>query len=167
VSESADLRVSDSDRERAVAEIREHYSAGRLNDEEMDARVQAALDARTQGELNAIRQDLPRLPVSPAQRKADLAERRGELRAQLLQESGGGVIVFAVCTVLWITGGASGFFWPVFVALVCVLPLIRTGWRLYGPAPDLDRVEADLASMRRRGEQHAARRERRAERRGR
>ena len=105
--------------------------------------------------------------MAPSADLADLAERRGELRAQLLQEGGGGVIVFACCTGLWIAGGASGFFWPLFVALVCLLPLLRSGWRLYGPAPDLERVEQDLESFKRRREQHAARRERRAERRGR
>ena len=103
--------------------------------------------------------------VSPAQRKADLAERRGELRGQLLQESGGGVIVFVVCALLWVSGGASGFFWPLFVGLVCLLPMIRTGWRLYGPAPELERVEQDLASMRQRRDRHDARREQRAARR--
>ncbi len=29
--------------------------------------------------------------------------------------------------------------------IVVVLPLIRNGWRLYGPAPEFDRVEAELA----------------------
>jgi hypothetical protein len=109
--------------------------------------------------------DLPRLPVSPAQRKAELSERRGELRAQLLQEAGGAVTLFAVCTGLWFASGAHGMFWPIWVALVCLLPLIRTGWRLYGPAPDLERVEQDLESFRRRRQRHDARRDQRAARR--
>jgi hypothetical protein len=32
-------------------------------------------------------------------------------------------------------------FWPIWVALVAVVALVRNGWDLYGPAPDLDRVE--------------------------
>jgi hypothetical protein len=96
---------------------------------------------------------------------ADRAERRGELRAQLLQEAGGGIICFGVCTVLWIMGGATGFFWPIFVALVCLLPLLRSGWRLCGPAPDPERVEQDLANFRRRRERDAARRDQKAARR--
>jgi Domain of unknown function (DUF1707) len=45
-----DLRVSDDQRERAVSEIREHFAAGRLNDDELSDRVQAAYSARTQVE---------------------------------------------------------------------------------------------------------------------
>jgi uncharacterized membrane protein len=36
------LRASDEQRERAAQEIREHFAAGRLTDEELSDRVQAA-----------------------------------------------------------------------------------------------------------------------------
>ena len=165
MADPADLRVSDEDRERAAEEIREHYAAGRLTEEELDERVQAAVRAQSVGELSAVRRDLPRLPPSPARRQAQFAERRRELRAQLLQEAGGGVTVFVVCAVIWAAGGAHGFFWPLFVALFVLLPLVRSGWRLYGPAPDFARVEQDLAQFRRRRDRDARRAERRAARR--
>jgi hypothetical protein len=165
VTDAPDLRVSDQDRDRAVQEIREHFAAGRLTEEEMDERVQAAVRAQTRSELGAIRHDLPRLPVSAAQRKADLAERRRELRAQLFQEAGGGVVLFGICAVVWAASGAHGMFWPIWIALVVLLPLIRSGWRLYGPAPDLERVEQDLANFRRRRDRDRAREAARATRR--
>jgi len=165
VSDPGDLRVSDQDRERAVQEMREHFAVGGLTEDEMDERVQAAVRAQSQSELAAIRQDLPRLPVSAAQRKAELSERRGELRAQLFQEAGGGVALFVGCTVIWLSAGAHGMFWPIWIALVCLLPLIRSGWRLYGPAPDLERVEQDLANFRGRRERQDARHARHASRR--
>ena len=165
MSDPGDLRVSDQDRERAVQEMREHFAVGRLTEDEMDERVQAAVRAQSQSELAAIRQDLPRLPVSAAQRKAELSERRGELRAQLFQEAGGGVALFVGCTVIWLSAGAHGMFWPIWIALVCLLPLIRSGWRLYGPAPDLERVEQDLANFRGRRERQDARHARHASRR--
>ena len=165
MSDPGDLRVSDQDRERAVQEMREHFAVGRLTEDEMDERVQAAVRAQSQSELAAIRQDLPRLPVSAAQRKAELSERRGELRAQLFQEAGGGVALFVGCTVIWLSAGAHGMFWPIWIALVCLLPLIRSGWRLYGPAPDLERVEQDLAYFRGRRERQDARHARHASRR--
>ena len=115
----------------------------------------------------ADRHDLPRLAVPPAQRKAQLAERRRELRAQLRQEAEGGVVLLVACTAIWAISGASGMFWPSWVALAVLLPLLRSGWRLYGPAPDVERVEQDLASFRRRHERHDARRQRRADGRGR
>jgi hypothetical protein len=145
-----DLRVSDEQRERAAAEIREHFAAGRLSDDELSDRVQAAYSARTEQELRTALADLPKLPATPAQQKAELAARRGELQRRMLQEAGGGMGVFALCTAVWAVSGASGQFWPIWVLLVCLIPLIRNGWRLYGPAPDLERVERELEARRRR-----------------
>jgi hypothetical protein len=145
-----DLRVSDEQRERAAAEIREHFAAGRLSDDELSERVQAAYNARTEQELQTALADLPKLPATPAQQKAELAARRSMLQRRMLQEGGGGMGVFALCTVIWAVSGASGQFWPIWVLLVCLIPLIRNGWRLYGPAPDLERVERELDSRRRR-----------------
>ena len=161
-----DLRASDEDRERLAQEIREHFAAGRLNEDELDERVQAAYAARTQAELDRVRADLPQLPVSAAQRKAELVERRGELQRRLLQQSGGGLVPFAICTLVWLAAGAHGAFWPIWVALVALIPLVRGGWQLYGPAPELDRVEQQLERSesgerderrRQRGERRAAR----------
>jgi DUF1707 SHOCT-like domain len=145
-----DLRASDEQRERAAQEIREHFAAGRLTDEELDARVQAAYAARTEGELGTLLADLPKLPASPAQQKAELVARRRELQRRMLQEAGGGLGGFVICTAIWAASGASGFFWPIFVALAVLIPLLRNVWRLYGPAPELDRVERELESRQRR-----------------
>jgi hypothetical protein len=138
------LRVSDEQRERVAQEIREHYAAGRLSEAELDERVQAAYEAKTEEQLHAVRSDLPSLPATPQQRKAELVERRRHLQRRMLQESGGGIGLFVLCTGIWAVSGAHGQFWPVWVLLVTVVALVRSGWALYGPAPDLDRVEADL-----------------------
>src|SRR5207248_5414689 len=103
--------------------------------------------------------DLPRLPASPQQLKAELAERRRHLQRRLIQETGGGVAVFVVCVVVWLASGATGQFWPIWVALVTLIPLLRNGWRLYGPAPELDRVERELETRGHRGGRHAPRAE--------
>jgi hypothetical protein len=146
-----ELRVSDAERERAAQSLREHFAAGRLSEEELDERVQAAYRARTVTELASLLDDLPRLPVSPAERRAELIVRRRQLQRRLLQETGGGIAALVICTAIWLIDGAQGQFWPVWVAIVVLIPLIRNGWRLYGPAPDLDRVEEELARRRRRG----------------
>jgi hypothetical protein len=151
VSDQGDLRVSDEERERAAQEIREHFAAGRLSDDELSERLSAVYRSQTAQELRALRADLPQLPATPQQRRAELAERRRLLQRRLLQETGGGVAAFAICTAIWLTSGASGQFWPIWVALVVLIPLLRNGWRLYGPAPDFERVEQELA-RRERGE---------------
>jgi hypothetical protein len=164
--EGQNLRVSDEKRERTAPDIREHFAAGRLSEEELSERVQAVYSARTEQDLRALLADLPQLPASPAQQKAELAARRAQLQRRLLQETGGGAALFLLCTVIWLVSGAHGQFWPIWVALVILIPLLRNGWRLYGPAPQLERVERELEARERRGEQraqrHAARDERRA-----
>jgi hypothetical protein len=152
----ADLRASDQEREAVVREIREHFATGRLTDDEFSDRVQAAYRAQTQGELRALRADLPDLPATPAQQRAELVRRRRELQRRLFQQSGGALGAFLICTVIWIASGANGMFWPAWVALAIVIPLVRNGWRLYGPAPELDRVEEELAARQRR-ERHRRR----------
>ncbi len=138
------IRVSDEQREHAARELREHFAAGRLTQDELDERVQQAYAARTEPQLRALMADLPRLPVSAQEQKAALALRRSQLQRRLVQEMGGGIVLFAVCVAVWVTDGAQGQFWPIWVAIVALIPLLRNGWRLYGPAPDFDRVEREL-----------------------
>ena len=157
-----DLRVSDEQRERAASDIREHYAAGRLTDDELSDRVQAAYSARTEGELKALTADLPKLPATRAEQKAELVQRRRELQRRLFQEAGGGSGAFVICTAIWLASGASGFFWPIFVALGVLVPLVRNGWRLYGPAPEFDEIERELEARR---DKHQSRADSRSERR--
>jgi hypothetical protein len=54
------LRVSDADRDRAIAELSEHYQAGRLTVDELEDRTGQALQARTSADLAVLFADLPR-----------------------------------------------------------------------------------------------------------
>jgi hypothetical protein len=60
----ADIRLSDAERDQAVAELGEHFQYGRLTQEEFDDRSGRALQARTGRELTALFTDLPR-PAAP------------------------------------------------------------------------------------------------------
>jgi len=53
------LRVSDADRDHAVAELGEHFQAGRITAEELDERSGLALRAKTGNDLAALLADLP------------------------------------------------------------------------------------------------------------
>jgi hypothetical protein len=57
---TAHVRVSDSEREQALAELREGFVAGRLTRDTFAHRVDEALRARASGELRALVADLPR-----------------------------------------------------------------------------------------------------------
>jgi hypothetical protein len=61
--ESSRIRASDADRDRVAALLQEHHAAGRLTAQEFDERVDAALHARTLGELDELLADLPHADV--------------------------------------------------------------------------------------------------------
>ncbi len=156
------VRASDEDREQLIAELNEHAVAGRLDTDELERRVQQAYEARTTGELDALRSDLP----APSRKVAlEHAARRRHLTRRMIQESGGSLGAFVVCVVIWAASGAQGQFWPVWVLIVFLLSVVRNGWALYGPAPDLDAVEAHLDARRAKrlshDQRHADRRNRR------
>ena len=151
------LRASDGDRDRAAAEIREHYAQGRLRPDEMAERLERAYEAETTAELELLRADLPPLPAPPSKPRAELAERRRELSRRLAQETGAAAAPFLICTVIWLLSGARGDFWPAWLLLIPAILLAKNGWRLYGPAPELDRVAQDLSRRRRRHGSHRRR----------
>jgi hypothetical protein len=53
------IRVSDADRDRVTAQLRDHFAAGRITPGELDERLSAALNAKTFGDLRRIMADLP------------------------------------------------------------------------------------------------------------
>jgi Domain of unknown function (DUF1707)/Cell wall-active antibiotics response 4TMS YvqF len=63
------LRVSDADRERVSAALREHTVAGRLTLDEFSERIERAYAARTEDELEALTTDLPALSQPPERRR--------------------------------------------------------------------------------------------------
>jgi hypothetical protein len=58
------IRVSDADRDEAIAELSEHFQVGRLTQEEFDERAGLALRGRTGNDLSELFTDLP--PIGAA-----------------------------------------------------------------------------------------------------
>lgn len=153
MSDLSSLRIADADREQLIEELREHAGAGRLTSEELEERIGGAYGASTRGQLDALRADLP---VSSTSVKLALVKRKGQLRRRLAQEAGGAVGVSLLSVGIWFLSGHNhhGDFWPAWVIGVTMLPVVRDAWRLFGPASDLDVVEARLQA---RHERHLAR----------
>ena len=57
-----DLRIGDAERDAAMAQLREHFVAGRLTLDELTERIDLALTAKTQGHIDRLMTDLPRPP---------------------------------------------------------------------------------------------------------
>lgn len=151
MSDLSKLRAGDADREQLIDELREHAGAGRLTAEELEQRIGDAYAASTRADLDVLRADLP---VSSTSVKLALTKRKGQLRRRLLQEGGGSIGVSALAVGIWLATGPSGGFWPGWVIGATLLPVVRDAWRLFGPASDLDTVEARLQA---RHERHLAR----------
>jgi len=141
MTDPSQLRVADADREQLVEELRDHALAGRLSSEELEERVGAAYKATTRADIDALRADLP---VSSKSVALALRKRKGQLRRRLAQEGGGSIGVSALSVGVWIAVGAHGAFWPAWVIGVTLLPVVRDAWRLFGPASDLEAVEARM-----------------------
>jgi hypothetical protein len=83
---SPEIRACDADRDRVIAELREHFADGSLAQESFVIRVDAALRARRHGELAEIMSDLPGPGMSSA--RAVLARLAGARRAALRRVAG-------------------------------------------------------------------------------
>jgi len=72
MARSSALRASDGDRDAVAERLREAAVEGRLEPEELEERLHAALRARTYGELHALLADLPAKPVPWERRGMDV-----------------------------------------------------------------------------------------------
>jgi hypothetical protein len=104
------MRASDSEREDAATRLHEHASAGRLTMDELAGRVETALAARTQGELDALFEDLPAQP-----RPAPRARYRSEVLGARVHARTYLMVSLAMIALWAVTG--MGYFWPVWPIL--------------------------------------------------
>src|SRR5262245_55476406 len=73
---SVEMRASDDDRQKVVAELERHTAADRLTLEEFAERVGAAYTARTLADLARVVTDLPAEPPAPPPSTADSGGRQ-------------------------------------------------------------------------------------------
>jgi Domain of unknown function (DUF1707) len=81
-----DLRIGDAERDATMSRLREHFVAGRLTFDELTERIDLALTAKTQGQIESLMADLPR----PARTG------RGEAPQTLSDPDAGRFLVFAL-----------------------------------------------------------------------
>jgi DUF1707 SHOCT-like domain len=81
-----DLRIGDAERDAAMAQLREHFVAGRLTFDELTERIDGALTAKTQRQIDRLMADLPQ-PARVA---------RAEPEVPVPQPDAGRFLVFAM-----------------------------------------------------------------------
>ena len=101
------MRPSDDARQRAADALRAHYAEGRLDEVELERRVELAYAAGTRADLKALFRDLPWDPRSRARADRFWGFQRRLLRAHAAAYVG----VNSMLVGIWaLTGG--GEFWP-------------------------------------------------------
>jgi hypothetical protein len=76
---SPELRVSDRDRDAVAQILQAAFAEGRLDDDEFDERMRAALTARTGGDLEKLTTDLPAVAARPATVTPAVSRQPGKL----------------------------------------------------------------------------------------
>jgi class 3 adenylate cyclase len=104
------LRASDADRERVAARLREHYGDGRLSDEDLSERVEAAYRAGTVSELAVLTADLPAPPRPPGPRRRSGFETSVRIHFTTF------LLVNLLLIGIWAASG-GGYFWPIWPIL--------------------------------------------------
>jgi len=123
------LRVSDADRDRAIARLGEHFQAGRLTAEEFEERSAIALRTRTERELGVLFADLPPDQV-PAVQVATAVNWPGVGLA--VTPVVVAAVVGAVAFGGVLDGGPDVRDHPVLIALILVLVVVLAARRIGG-----------------------------------
>ena len=110
VAGDRDIRVSQEERERVVELLRTHAGDGRLELDELEQRVEAALSARTRGDLDALLSDLPRSGRARRPGGAVRVVALGSLAAAFLPLAAGiAILAFAPAAFAWVGWTAIGW----------------------------------------------------------
>jgi VIT1/CCC1 family predicted Fe2+/Mn2+ transporter len=125
------LRASDADRDTIVERLRKAAGEGRISSEELEERVDAALRARTYGELEWLIADLPRTDV--ARRRRPSLARSTYVGAGALAAVTVPLVAMAIVIVFVLAAAAlTAAWWIVAIALWMVCRGAgrrRHGWR--------------------------------------
>jgi hypothetical protein len=100
------LRASQAERDRTVEDLRVHAGEGRLDVEELEARLDAALAAKTRGDLRDVVKDLPRTRRSSPRARQPLGFAAGSLVQLLI---GIAIIAAAPAALAWVGWTLVGF----------------------------------------------------------
>jgi Domain of unknown function (DUF1707) len=114
------LRASDADRDEVTDRLRDAAGEGRLEPEELEERVAAALRARTYGELGRLVADLPRDGEGQWRRPGALA-RPALVGAGLVAAISVVVVLVALVALLVLAAAAIAATWWIACVLVWLL----------------------------------------------
>jgi hypothetical protein len=135
------MRISDADRAEVADRLSKHYSDGRLDQAEFNERLDRAMNAKTQADLNGLFADLPATDEPDKAAKAVKAVRQPDQRPRTrrpVQRVLGLILItvvaiFAARALMWPFFGLFGFaghvlFVPVPWILIAIVAFVC--WRI-------------------------------------
>lgn len=113
-----------------MAELGEHFQAGRLDSEEFAQRLDAAGSARTRGDLDRLMADLPRT-AAPEQPAVPRGPRHAPVAAVVAMAVAAAIALMAVSSIYAHGPGHAHWGWGVswWVIVIPILLLRRLLWR--------------------------------------
>ena len=112
--ETGPVRVGDADRERVAALLRDHAAAGRLDPDELEARLERAYAARYGSDLEAVLAELPPEQGAPSARRPARGGPWSAAPSPLLPLAIGALVAVAAVTGTW---WLLWLIWPIVVVL--------------------------------------------------
>jgi Domain of unknown function (DUF1707)/2TM domain len=133
-----DARIGDAERDETVTLLGDAAAEGYLTPDELDTRLETALTARTQADLQSLRADLPPAWLAQRHLRAAAQASRRSARAALRPRVSAYLGVMAVLVGIWLGVGVvtgAWYPWPIWPALgwgISMAGQARTAW---GPPP--------------------------------
>lgn len=127
-------RVGDVERDATVTLLGDAAAEGYLTPDELDTRLETALTARTEADLQALRADLPLDWLALRHRRAAAYALRRSAGAALRPRVFAYLAVMAVLVSIWLGVGAvtgAWYPWPIWPALgwgISVAGQVRSAW---------------------------------------
>lgn len=119
-------RAGDADRERVAARLRDAHVEGRLDVDELTARLDATYRAKTYGELAALTDDLPQprkrsrppgsQPAVASEPSTPALRRKQSLRAAWAAWTVAVLVNLVIWGLVSVSAGEAIYFWPMWVA---------------------------------------------------
>jgi hypothetical protein len=109
------LRASDADRDAVAERLRHAAGEGRLEPDELEERLHAALRARTYGDLKRLLTDLPAKPIAWERARAEAMPAAHTALAVAVRV----VLVLAVAAVILIAAAAWWILWAIVWFALC------------------------------------------------
>jgi hypothetical protein len=130
------LRASDADREAVAERLRHATVEGRLQPDELEERLHAALRARTYGDLGRLLTDLPAKPMVWERRRAQAGPAARAALAVAISVA----LALAVVVVLLVVAAAMAAWWILWAVVWFGLRGRRSGTARRGPRGRWDRA---------------------------